>query len=201
MSGTPSVMVFIDYQNTHMSGHRSFCGAFEELKDCTIHPVLLSDEIVRVRPPGGVVKGVRVYRGRPDPRREQRLAQVFDRQMSAWQRDQRVIVKKRQLTYPEKWGQPGCIERPREKGVDVSLAVDLVTMAHAGGFDVAVVVSRDTDLIPAIEAAMDLGSIRVESVTWEGASHLRVNTRDGLKHVSHRLGRESWERCIDAAHY
>jgi uncharacterized LabA/DUF88 family protein len=40
-----------------------------------------------------------------------------------------------------------------EKGVDVRLAVDIVTMAQAKQYDVAVVISSDTDLIPAMQAA------------------------------------------------
>lgn len=40
-----------------------------------------------------------------------------------------------------------------EKGVDVRLAVDIVTMAQARKYDTAMVISSDTDLIPAIQAA------------------------------------------------
>lgn len=37
-----------------------------------------------------------------------------------------------------------------EKGVDVRLAVDIVAMAHEKKYDIAFIVSSDTDLIPAI---------------------------------------------------
>jgi uncharacterized LabA/DUF88 family protein len=40
-----------------------------------------------------------------------------------------------------------------EKGVDVRLAVDIVTMAFEKKYDIAFVVSSDTDLIPAIQKA------------------------------------------------
>lgn len=40
-----------------------------------------------------------------------------------------------------------------EKGVDVRLAVDIVTMAYERKYDTAFVVSSDTDLIPAIQKA------------------------------------------------
>jgi len=43
-----------------------------------------------------------------------------------------------------------------EKGVDVRLAVDIVTMAQTKQYDVGVVISSDTDLIPAIQAAQKL---------------------------------------------
>jgi uncharacterized LabA/DUF88 family protein len=40
-----------------------------------------------------------------------------------------------------------------EKGVDVRLAVDIVTMAQAKKYDIGIIISSDTDLIPAIQAA------------------------------------------------
>jgi uncharacterized LabA/DUF88 family protein len=43
-----------------------------------------------------------------------------------------------------------------EKGVDVRLAVDIVTMAQARKYDTAIVISSDTDLIPAIQAAQSM---------------------------------------------
>lgn len=40
-----------------------------------------------------------------------------------------------------------------EKGVDVRLAIDIVTMAQAKRYDTAIIISSDTDLIPAMQAA------------------------------------------------
>ncbi len=40
-----------------------------------------------------------------------------------------------------------------EKGVDVRLAVDIVSMAHDKKYDIAMVISSDTDLIPAMQKA------------------------------------------------
>lgn len=40
-----------------------------------------------------------------------------------------------------------------EKGVDVRLAVDIVTMAQERQYDVGIVISSDTDLIPAMQQA------------------------------------------------
>ena len=40
-----------------------------------------------------------------------------------------------------------------EKGVDVRLAVDILAMAQGKKYDVGIVISSDTDLIPAIQAA------------------------------------------------
>lgn len=47
----------------------------------------------------------------------------------------------------------------REKGVDVQIAIDLVIGAIEGDYDVAIVVSSDTDLIPAIRYVRQRGKV------------------------------------------
>lgn len=54
-----------------------------------------------------------------------------------------------------------------EKGVDVKIAVDIVVGAYEDAYDTAVLVSSDTDLIPAIERARILG----KKVEYIGFSH------------------------------
>ncbi len=60
--------------------------------------------------------------------------------------------------------QPG---QYKEKGVDVKIAVDIVLKAAKNQYDTVILVSSDTDLIPAIEAIKEFGK-RVEYV---GFSH------------------------------
>jgi uncharacterized protein (TIGR00288 family) len=55
----------------------------------------------------------------------------------------------------------------KEKGVDVRLAVDLLDMAYQGKYDVAIIVSSDTDLIPSIERCRELG----KKIEYIGFSH------------------------------
>lgn len=50
----------------------------------------------------------------------------------------------------------------REKGVDVRLAVDLVRLAAEDRYDVALLFSGDSDLVPAVETVRDLYGKRVE---------------------------------------
>lgn len=53
-----------------------------------------------------------------------------------------------------------------EKGVDVMLAVDLVTRAHRDQYDTAIIVSGDADFYPALQAAKDMGK-QVEVAAFE----------------------------------
>lgn len=55
----------------------------------------------------------------------------------------------------------------KEKGVDVKIATDLLLGACKDKYDKAFVVSSDSDLIPAIEGAQELGKI----ITYVGFKH------------------------------
>ena len=54
-----------------------------------------------------------------------------------------------------------------EKGVDVKIAVDLLVGAYENMYDTAILISSDTDLIPAIQKIKHLG----KGVEYIGFSH------------------------------
>lgn len=62
--------------------------------------------------------------------------------------------------------------RIREKGIDVKLAVDLVVGAADSLYDTAIVISSDTDLIPAIKYAISAKGKRVEYIGFAGTPSL-----------------------------
>jgi len=55
----------------------------------------------------------------------------------------------------------------KEKGVDVRIAVDLLSGAYENQYDTFILISSDTDLIPAIQKAILLG----KNVEYIGSSH------------------------------
>ncbi len=57
------------------------------------------------------------------------------------------------VVYPSKWP----IAQAYEKGVDVHLAIDMVTHAARDNYDVAVLVSADNDFAKAMQAVKDFG--------------------------------------------
>jgi uncharacterized LabA/DUF88 family protein len=62
----------------------------------------------------------------------------------------------------------------REKGVDVMLAVDLVRLAMEGAYDVAILLSGDGDLVPAVETVRQVCGRRVEvAIPPVDAFHIR----------------------------
>jgi hypothetical protein len=93
--------------------------------------------------------------------------------------DRRVKVYSRPLRYPRDWPNSPA----REKGVDVMLAVAFVRAALEKHADTLVLASRDTDLMPVLEMAVDLRTVQVETCTWTGCSRLRF----GRGYSAHRL--------------
>lgn len=106
------------------------------------------------------LKRVMVYMGMPSQRLENIEYARAMRQRQHWTygHDDEVTISHRSLKYPPGWT-PASDERPREKGVDVMLAMDLVrgvTDASAEcSFDLAILACADTDLIPAVEFVVD----------------------------------------------
>jgi hypothetical protein len=173
----PKITVFLDYQNAHMTGHEQWCPPGEQVHHCLIEPLKLAEMLVAGRAPGGILDAVRVYRGRPDSRLDAVAASRSDRQAAAWQVDSRVTMIRRPLSYPRDFGQADCVEKPREKGIDVSLAIDMVRMAMRKEYEVGILFSRDNDLLPALELVVDLPDIHTEVATWEGSSRLTLKYR------------------------
>ena len=75
-----------------------------------------------------------------------------------------------------------------EKGVDVALAVDMLTGAFEDLYDAAVLVSSDGDFKPAVEAVQRLGK-RVEYLYFQGSTFSRA--LDQACDVSRRC-RRAW---------
>ena len=55
----------------------------------------------------------------------------------------------------------------KEKGVDVKMAIDILDKAHKNEYDTVVIISSDTDLIPAIVRAKELG----KNIEYIGFAH------------------------------
>jgi hypothetical protein len=160
------VVVFIDYQNVYEDFRRAFVTGTLLPTHGQFHPIRLGQLLADRGPDFEAwrLSGVRVYTGHPAPNRNPRGAGAADRQIQAW-RDAGAVVRHRPLQYLP--GQPA-----RQKGVDVELAVDVVSMAHEKQFEIAIVASTDTDLVPALEAVQRYRGLervpRVCVVSFEG---------------------------------
>jgi len=202
------VTVFIDYQNAYMRARATFGGPRKDPYTFgQIYPRRLA---ILLRAKGAQVDQarqlaqVRVYRGEPDGQRSPIGQAACQRQVSLWAGQARVIPCIRPLQYRatsrNRAGKPTRWEA-REKGIDVLLAVDMVKGAMRDDYDVAVLVSEDSDLLPAVEAVVEVGK-RVEVVAWRPDKGWGPRLRlPKLNLWCHWLDRADFDRVRDDTDY
>lgn len=188
------VAVFIDYENTRFAARDVFG---DSLRDpytfghvLPLRLGLMLKQLGESVDPTRELTAVRVYRGRPGPKSGPRAQAGSARQFAAWESQPLVTVRSRSLRYqPTEWSLGKPIRwRAEEKGIDVMMALDIALGARDDLYDVAVVVSADTDLVPAIEEALAAGK-RVETAMWWSPRH-----RHRRMKVS---GRRLWNHALD----
>jgi hypothetical protein len=150
-------------------------------------------------------------------------ARNLDRRLGLMRRHG-VTVVTRPLRYHWDWGQLGGTSlptpgpdvpaqqvtlrpwhRPQEKGIDVTIALDVVEHLLTGRCDVAVIVSFDRDLYEIPQTIQNLGGVIARPVRLEAA----VPVRDGggsfttLPKFSytHQITRKVFERVRDNTDY
>jgi uncharacterized LabA/DUF88 family protein len=146
---TRRTVVFIDYQNMYRSARDAFGWSSEAGHFGNFRPYGLGRQMVRE--PDRMLTEVRVYTGIHTPVGNAVQNAMMQRRMSAWVAEQpdKIQVFPRPLRYSPK--------RPNgeEKGVDVELAIDIVSLALDDVFDVCVLASADTDLVPSLQLVAD----------------------------------------------
>lgn len=169
MNNPPArVIVFVDYQNVHRAALRAFWPKGTHHSKGHLWPLHVAQLIVAKRNANdfpSTLAEVRVYRGLPSHHRQPLAAAANVRQTDAWTRSSLVTVKRRTLRYPPRWPKEPAVD----KGIDVALAVDIVRLAGIDDtYDVGVVFSNDTDLMPAIETVIELRCGHIEVAAWRG---------------------------------
>jgi len=150
------VTLFVDAQNLYNAIRRAFFSKTDNHVYGQFDPMKLANFICS-QPPLGVTRvlnEVRVYSGRPDATKDARTHAAHMKQCAEWGRGGANIIT-RQLRYPKEW--PNL--KAQEKGIDVALAIDFVSFAVDCLHDVGVLVSFDTDLIPAMEFVLKRDTI------------------------------------------
>lgn len=140
-------ILFIDYQNMYRSARDAFGWKSEDGLYGNFRPYSLGRQAAGMA--GHELTQVRAYTGIHTARGHPKLYAMMQRRMSAWvaQAPTCVEVFPRSLRY----GRSGA----QEKGVDVELAIDFVSLALDDAFDVGVLASGDTDLVPALQFVAD----------------------------------------------
>lgn len=196
-----SAQLFIDYQNLHLSAHDRF-DPFGPIHRSVIHPVMFANCLEKVRNSlvyeAVHIDSIHVFRGQPSNEHEHVAAGRNKAQAAEWTRDRRVTIHSRALRYPRDWPTAPA----REKGVDVALAIAFIRAAIETPADVLILASRDTDLLPALEAARTIDGAIVEVGGWEGDSRLRFSGPENKHRLwNTQLKDEHYRNCLDPRTY
>lgn len=200
------VAVFVDYQNTYHRARELFGSPGDPPTMGHVHPHRLGDLLLGLGESGGprrVPVGVRLYRGRPGIQSHQKLRLAFDRQTARWRDLPGVSVHTRPMRYQAtKWSAGRAVAwQGEEKGVDVLMALHIALGARDDLYDIAVVVSADTDLLPAIEEAVRVGKT-VETASWWTPKSPREPLRIPDRRLwNHRLGLQHFDQVRDDTDY
>lgn len=211
--------IVIDYQNVHLTGHGAFMRRWPK-HECLIDPLNFANNLIGVRNgrqrpghPAAVLERVDVFRGLPSPDHEEKAYGRNLAQRAHWLRDPRVTVTHRPLRYRylrDGFGRKvidpetglGLVDGPpQEKGVDVLCALALVRHARNEAFDLVVLASLDSDLIPALDEAHDL--CRVETFSWwTGRKGFEMQPSDRSHRIwNTRMNEKDFHRCLGHSDY
>jgi len=162
---------------------------------------------------------VRFYTGIPNPQRDPDRSAFWRRKVDAM-RKAGVHVFTRSLRYrAQKFRCANCDvdqritcvncgferdDRGQEKGIDVRIAIDVVKLARANEYDVAIIFSQDQDLS---EATDEVKSIARENKRWisivtafpEQSDKTLDRGIDGTDWV--RFNKKTYDKCIDPVDY
>ena len=198
---TDRVVLYIDAQNLYKGARESFLADVSDLRpsDGNTSPMAIG-ELIGSRPPPGfsrTLHEVRVYVGRPDATRNPRGYGANMRQSAAWEKEGATVIA-RSLRYPPQGG------KPQEKGIDVQLAIDFVTGAIDGRYDVGIIFSTDTDLRPALEYVAQKFDVtpRAEVAAWTSPqSNRRITFKAPYRTWCHYLDRQDFQSVRDLTIY
>ena len=98
----------------------------------------------------------------------------------------------------------GKVNAGGEKGVDVSLALDLVQATHERRYDVAIIVSQDSDFGPAVRLAKQIAASQNRTLTFESAFPFhrgRVSPRGVPGTTWVHIDQAMYDACLDPRDY
>lgn len=195
-----SVAVFIDWQNTYKTAREAFGWWNHPNEHGNYSPYQLARILAAGNGRGdrGDLVRLNIHRGLPSQRYDRAGYAANRRQCAAWIKENpRVVMPQlRPLRYSHIANEP-----PREKGVDVELAIAALEWTLTGQCHVAIIFSHDTDLVPAVEILRRLGGATcVETASWVSPSfRQRIRTNPPVYH--HGISQAVFERVETLINY
>lgn len=203
MAGEPPIkyaMGFFDGQNVFQHAMKAF-GHYHPNYD----PKKLHEAVCAAN--GWKPNAIRFYTGVPDHKHDPMWAAYWANRVLAMKRAG-IIVTTRPLRYREEEveinGQKTIVTTPQEKGIDVRLALDLVSCALSEQYQAAVIYSQDQDLCEAVEEVKGIAQKQGRFIEIASAFPFGPNAsvRRGIDKTSWvKIDEATYNSCLDPYDY
>lgn len=195
-----TLVLFIDDKNFYHGARRAFFSEADPHYYGQINPIELG-RLVSARSLPTHTRNlyqVRVYTGIPEATKEPKTYSAHIKQRTVWE-NAGVEVISRALRYPDDWPS----SKAEQKGVDVALAVDFVTFAIDGKYNVGIIASTDSDLKPALEYVWHKCKDRchIEVVAWNNPLKRSRLSISGHNIWCHWLDKTDYDSIADLTDY
>ena len=194
----PRAVTFFDTQNFYRMTKAIFPGITHPNFD----PVKLSNLVCKKK--GWQLCETRLYTGVPDKKTNVFWNAFWNNKISALKRSgvicytRPLVNHKTTRKLPD--GTEETITVPAEKGIDVRIALDIISMANKNLYDVAILFSQDQDLS---EVAKEIRSVAKYQNRWIKIASAYTNTKVyGIKGTDWiTISYEEYASCIDPHNY
>ena len=188
-------IVFIDGQNLYHSARDAWQANPMDRASSYAWPSYDVEKIAGAlvgRETGRILSQIRFYTGVPS-----RSGNPYWHDF--WSNKLRYLARRGIYVYQGKVNRGG-----QEKGVDVSLALDLVQATHERRYDVAIIVSQDSDFSPAVSLAKRIAASQNRTLVFESAFPVGPGSasRRGIHGTNWvRIDRAMYDACLDPRDY
>lgn len=197
MPPNKKTIVFIDGQNIYHLAKRAWAPRPAQGWSPYSFPSYDVEKLANVlvlSEPGRVLQGIRFYTGVPSALQNSLWHQF-------WTNKLRHMANRHIAIFKGRISATG-----QEKGVDVSLAIDLIKLTYEKSYDVAIVVSQDMDFGPAVKLAKEIAKNQHRQLEFYSAFPCEVSN-----HHSNQRGvpgtawihitKQIYDACYDPREY
>ena len=188
-------LVLIDGQNLYHLARRAWAFGPNSPYTWPSYDVEKLAHTLASRGPNRSLSEVRFYTGVPD-----RIARTARKDWHGfWVNKLRYLGSQGIYVYRGKINIGG-----QEKGVDVSLALDLVQATYEQRYEVAIIVSQDNDFGPAVRLAKEIAQGQNRQLTYESAFPFEPgrSSRRGVPGTTWvHIDKATYDSCLDPTDY
>ena len=136
---------------------------------------------------GRTLAEIRFYTGVPSPQASQHWHDFWTHKLRYLRRHGIQVYR-------------GRVNQGGEKGVDVSLSLDLVRATYEQRYEAAIIVSQDADFGPAVDLSREIAAVQGRTLHFESAFPLqrgRVNPTGVPRTDWVRMDKVLYDTCLD----